>query len=184
MRWGRRGFWEDHLVFGGNRGNFKMSVLANRVWRGGGRGAIENWLPVHYQRGEDKTRLQGLMGDHVTFIVTQPNSFKPHPLLPPLLILKAVNKDHSLRGFTYNHVFFFFKCAANMQIITWYLRGMFTKLSRRHSGWEPCNDHNIPISHQSVSKLPGFDVRALNSRDLNKVSGFVFTNTKPKRQIL
>ena len=23
------------------------------------------------------------MGDHVTFIVTQPNSFKPHPLLPP-----------------------------------------------------------------------------------------------------
>ena len=151
---------------------------------GGGRGAIENWLPVHCQWGEDKTRVQSLMGDHVTFIVTQPNSFKPHPFFPPPpLILKAINKDHSLRGFIYNHVFFFFKwkCAANIQIITWYLRGMFTKLSRWHSGWEPCNDHNIPISHQSVSKLPGFDVRVLNSRDLNKVSGFAFTNTKPKK---
>ena len=108
MGWGRRGFWEDHLVFGGNRGKFKMSVVANRVWRGGGRGAIENWLPVHCQWGEDKTRVQSLMGDHVTFTVTQPNSFKPHPLLPPPLILKAINKDHSLRGFIYNHVFFFF----------------------------------------------------------------------------
>ena len=145
---------------------------------GGYRELIASPLPMNGRQNKSTEPNGG-----ITWILLWHNHIplNPTPSSPPLLILKAVNKDHSLRGFTYNHVFFFFKCAANMQIITWYLRGMFTKLSRRHSGWEPCNDHNIPISHQSVSKPPGFDVRALNSRDLNKVSGFAFTNTKPKK---
>ena len=131
MGWGRRGFWEDYLVFGGNRGNFKMSVVANRVRRGGGgeggcRELIASPLPMNGRQNKSTEPNGG-----ITWLLLWHNQIplNPTPSSPPLLILKAVNKDHSLRGFTYNHVFFFSNVPLTCKLL--------------HDTWEECSQ-NFP----------------------------------------
>ena len=133
MGWGRRGFWEDHLVFGGNRGNFKCQSSPTEYEGGEGRGGgyrelIVSPLPMKGRQNKSTEPNGG-----ITWLLLWHNQIPLNltPSSPPLLILKAINKDHSLRGFIYNHAFFFSNENVPLTHKLW------------HDTWEECSQ-NFP----------------------------------------
>lgn len=56
------------MVFRG--GTERVSVVADKMG-GGGRGAIENWLPMRRKGGKESKEWHSLTWDQLNFIVTQ-----------------------------------------------------------------------------------------------------------------